>query len=382
MNNRARFFRLLENREIDRVPFFPDISTWYENTRKNPGEEEIFGPGVYIPDNVDFHSRESRLSGQMGKMTCLDFYREFDWGLPVHIYDWYRVDYDGDIQHHVRKEGKVKITTFDTPKGTLEAKSMLAADGSWAPREYFIKDIKELDIVKYILENRKIVPFFDGVETFLEETKGFGVCDLVVWRSPFGKLVHELMGFENVIYALFDNERVIIDVLEFMEFYDLKLIELAAESPARIVIVSDHADENLISPPHYRKYCFPFYQKASSILHNKGKFLSTHLDGNIKGYLPFITEAGFDLLDGCTPAPMFNYEVEELAESIGTDLICYCGVPASLLVQQLPTECLTDFGRRIVSSFQGRVIANIGDILPPEGDIHKVIEVGKAVMEG
>ena len=25
------------------------------------------------------------------------------------------------------------------------------------------------------------------------------VCDLVLWRSPFGQLVHDLMGFEQVV---------------------------------------------------------------------------------------------------------------------------------------------------------------------------------------
>ena len=94
---------------------------------------------------------------------------------------------------------------------------------------------------------------------------------------------------------------------------DLELIRMAAEAPGPIVIISDHADENLISPAWYREYCIPYYNKACAILHAAGKKVSTHLDGNFKGYFPFITETGFDLLDGCTPAPMFNFEPEELA---------------------------------------------------------------------
>ena len=78
---------------------------------------------------------------------------------------------------------------------------------------------------------------------------------------------------------------------------------------------------------------------------------------------------------------MFNYEPEELAGATGENLHCYCGVPATLLTQQLPTEEIVDFGLRIARAFKNRVFVNIGDILPPEGDIEQVIGVGQAVMD-
>lgn len=37
-------------------------------------------------------------------------------------------------------------------------------------------------------------------------------------------------------------------------------------------------------------------------------------------------------------------------------------------------------GRRIAKAFNGRVLVNVGDILPPEGEIEQVIELGKAIM--
>ena len=188
------------------------------------------------------------------------------------------------------------------------------------------------------------------------------------------------MGFEKVIYAIYDHENVIRKMLEFMTHHKLKLVELAAKAPARLAIIWDHANENLIAPPFYRMYCIPYYQKATGILHAGGKFVSTHLDGNFKSFFPFIQETGFDLLDGCTPAPMFNYEPEELAAAAGDRLHCYCGVPATLFTQGLPTGELVDFGVRIARAFKNRVLVNVGDILPPEGDIQQVIAVGQAVM--
>jgi len=379
MNNRKLFFDLLDNKKVNRVPFFPDITTWYEYTRKKFGEKETFGPGVYISDNIDFHQRESRLSKQFANMTFLDYYREFDWGLPVHIYNWYNVEYIGNIEKIVKETDNTKIIKYITPKGIIQKTLKLASDGSWAPCEYFVKQIEDLDIIKYIFEHRAITPFFDQIEKFLNETKSFGVCDLVIWRSPFGKLVHEFMGFENVIYALYDNEKIILKFLEFLEKEDLKIIELAANSPAKLVIISDHADENLIAPNHYLKFCIPFYQKACRILHNSNKYISTHLDGNFRGYFPFIKETHFDLLDGCTPAPMFNYDPDELALATKDSMHCYCGVPSTLFTQDLRTDEIINYGKKIVKAFNKKVIVNIGDILPYIGDVKQVIELGNFI---
>jgi hypothetical protein len=170
------------------------------------------------------------------------------------------------------------------------------------------------------------------------------------------------------------------------------MIRIAAAYPARLVILSDHADENLISPPQYRKYCIPYYQKACAILHAAGKHVSTHLDGNFKGFHRFIGDTHFDLLDGCTPAPMFNYEVEDLAKAVRTVrpgggqlsglMNAYCGVPSTLFAQNLPTQEIISFGQRIVRAFDDRVILNVGDVLPSNGSIDQVIALGAEVGGG
>ena len=382
MNNRERFFKILNNENVDRTPFFPDITTWYENTRKTIGDKEIFGPGVYIPDNIDFHNRKSNLKGKLAGYTFLDFYKEFDWGLPVHIYDWYEEEYINNVQKIIKREGRKKHVKFCTPIGDVSRTLTMGAEGSWVPTEFFIKDKKDFEVLKYVFDNRKIIPNFEKITTFLNETKGFGVCDLVIWRSPFGKLVHEFMGFTDVVYGLHDERKeLILDFLEFMEEKDLEVIKLATKAPAKIVIISDHADETLISPRQYKEYCIPYYQKACKILHKNNMYVSTHLDGNFKSYFPILKDTHFNLLDGCTPAPMFNYEVEELAEVVDDNLHTYCGIPSTLFTQDLPDDRLINFGLRIAKAFDRKVIVNVGDILPPRGNIHQVIKAGKAVMK-
>ena len=376
MTNRERFFAVVEGRNPERAPFFPDISDWYVAARTLPGEPRRSGAGRFIGDDDPMHGERGSMPSEFADMTYLDFYRRFDWGLPVHIYDWYTTRYDG-VERAVTRDGPRRITRLRCARGELEKVDTLAADGSWAPTAHPAKSLADLEILRYVLERTRFMPRHDRVSRVLEAVGAQGVADIAVMRSPFGKLVHEYLGFERVVYALHDDKERVLDFMAFQEVRDLELVRLAAESPARVVILSDHADENLIAPPHYREYCAAYYRKITGILHEAGKIVSTHLDGNFKGYFPFLSETGFDLLDGCTPAPMMNYEVEQLAAALPEGMSCYCGVPATLFCQGLPDEEIVAFGRRILDAFGGRVVLNVGDILPPNGDVRQVIRLGE-----
>ena len=90
-------------------------------------------------------------------------------------------------------------------------------------------------------------------------------------------------------------------------------------------------------------------------------------------------KTGFDYLDGCTPSPMFNYTVEELAEALPETMSAFCGVPSTLFCGTADIEDITDYAERIINALSGRVIVNVGDILPPLGDIELVCGFGRYI---
>jgi hypothetical protein len=234
--------------------------------------------------------------------TFMDFYREFDWGLHSHTYNWLDTEYSTDIERTVTELPGERSIRLQTSKGKLTRRLRLAANRTWCPCEHFVKDVDELEIMARVVESQVFVPRYDRLEKAIQDIGDIGQIDLVISRSPLGKLVHEYMGFENTIYGLHDAPNVIHDFLRLQEERDMEVVKLAAAAPGRLVMISDHADENLIAPNLYKQYCIPFYQKATRVLHEAGKFVSTHLDGNFKGFFPLLAETGFDVLDGCTPA--------------------------------------------------------------------------------
>ena len=378
MTHRERFFAAVAGKPVDHPPFFPDITDWYAGARTLPGRPRASGSGCFIADDDPINRSPGPMPPCYADWTLMDFYRRFDWGLPVHVYDWFETVYNG-VEQSTSRQGNRRITRLRCPAGELRKVATMAADGSWAPTEHYVKRLDDLDIIRYVVERTSFRPRYERVREVLAAVGDMGVIDLPIMRSPFGKLVHEYMGFEQVVYALFDEPQRLLDFMAAQEVRDLELVALAAEAPAKVVILSDHADENLISPDLYRRYCIPHYHKACAVLHRAGKIVSTHLDGNIHGYMPLLGETGFDLLDGCTPAPMMNYEPEELAAALPDRMSCYCGVPATLLCRSATGEQVVAFGRRILEAFGGRVILNVGDILPPDGDIRHVVALGEMV---
>jgi len=377
MTHREHFFSVLEGAKPERMPFFPDISDWYVGVRTTPGEARKKGCAKFIPDDDPFHRIPCDVPDEVKDLTLFDIYKKFDWGYPVHISDWYDTEYGGDVEYTFAVTGPTRVRTISTPKGSLQGVDKLAYDGTWCPVELYAKEPRDLEIIKLAVEAARYIPRYERVLSVKEQIGGQGLGDIVIWRSPFGKLVQDYMGFENVAYALADDPGYIEDFLQLQESRDLEVIALAAQAPERLVIISDHADQHLISPSQYEKYCMPFYRKACDILHEAGKFVSTHLDGNFKGFFPLLGRTGFDLLDGCTPAPMFNFEVEELAEALPEGMKAYCGVPSTMFCQQLPEEEIFAFADRIMNALKGRGILNVGDILPANGDIRQVIALGR-----
>lgn len=377
---RERFFRLLEGKRRGRIPFFPDITDWYKARRTPPCHRQRYETGQIIYDDDPFHKENHDMPLEYYDWTLLDFYRNFAWGCPIHLYEWYEQESDG-YQKRVEEVGRQMITTISTPIGEIRQVQMQAADGSLCIIDHFAKTTCDLEVFLWAAQHTSVRVCPDRIRKALDVLDEFGVIDIPVGRSPFGTFVHDMMGLENAVYALYEETYAVEKFLDAMEEPFLALVRAASQTPARIAIVSDHADEHLITPPFYEKYCLPIYREACHILHEAGKLVSTHVDGNIRSHFRLLPQTGIDLLDGCTPAPMSNFTVSELSDALGMKLFAYCGIPSALFMMNLPDDEILRWAAEIEEMGRGRMILNIGDVLSPEGNITQVIRVGEWARE-
>ena len=382
MTSREHFFAVAEGKKPVNMPFVPDITDWYTGRQTPDGEARKFGAAEYIPDSDPIKNYNGKIPELYRDWSLLDFYRNFGWGFHAHIGNWYETIYANDIKYETISEPKQFTKIYTTPKGTLTRTYKLAMDGTWCPVDYLLKSPDDFRIWFYILNSQTYNHLPQNVDLVLDGIGDMGQADLVIARSPFGKLIHEHLGFMETAYALQDDPALINEYLALQTKKDMEVINLACHDRARLVIISDHADQTLISKNWYEQYCIPFYQEACGKLHQHDKIVSTHLDGNFKAFFPLLGKTGFDVLDGCTPAPMFNYEIEELADALPDNMTAFIGVASTLFCyDSATTDDILAYADRILTAFKGKGIINVGDILSPDGDIEKVIALDEHVKK-
>ena len=382
MTHRETFFQIVGGKRPKQPLFVPDITDWFLGQHRNPGEPLKYPPGVFIPDDdpIKFE-KGAGIDDKFFGMSLLDIYEKYDWGIHCHIRDWADEYYVDGVTCLESVEGDTKTITYATPGGVLDRQFKMAADGSWCPVDFLLDDISQINLLFEIISATRFTLRDDNIRRVMGAISDRGQSDIVINRSPFAKLLHEYLGFESTVYCINDDFEIYKEFEKIQTEKDMELIELACGSSCDIVIISDHTDATLFPPNWYENYCMPFYRAAGELLRKSKKLISTHVDGNLKSLLPLMRYSGFDILDGCTPAPMFDYEPEQLAESLAEGMSAFVGVPASLFCDGTPVDVICRYADRLIEAFEGRAIFNVGDILPVNGNIGHVIKLGEHIKK-
>lgn len=380
MTHRERFFNRITGKETDRTPFFPDLSKWYEYHR-NAGEvpEKDYLPGEFIPPDAPINRKKGIMPDRYLNMNLLDIHRDLDCGLPVHGYGiFYDVSYP-NCEISTKTEGDATIRIIKTPKGQLREVSRMAMDRSTLIVEHLAKNADDFPALKYFIRDAVYTPNYERAQAVLDTVGDLGYVNMIAGRSPYGRLVVDLMGIVNLTYASVDNPTEFLGLLDVIHDADVKLWEITAKAPGKIAFIADNMDESLYSPPNYKRFCLPYYQEMTDLFHKHGKIVLAHNDGRLKNLLPMVKDTGIDVLDGCTPAPMNDFSVQELVQALGKNQYAYCGVPANFFVEDRSASEIIDFARMIFDTMGNKVILNIGDIMPEKGDIELIREIRESI---
>ena len=278
-----------------------------------------------------------------------------------------------------RVNGTYVYTKYETPKGILRQVERITEYGTATMRiEYFLKGIRDFKALKYILRNQTF--FFDR-ELYEERLSLLGNRSEPLITVPWGsiqRLFIVYMGFQRGVIALWRHREQVEELLRVFDENDDERFALLRKTPFKIVNFGDNIDEGLCSPPIFRKYMLPYYQRRTKELHQVGKFCTSHWDGKIRSLLRFIKDTGLDGLECVPPVPQGNVTLKELKEALG-DKILIDGIPATHFLPPISVKELKRFVNDLLKTFSPNIIVGISDMLPPDGSIEKVRIVGEIV---
>ncbi len=355
---RERILDVYQGRTPDRVPFMLDLSHWYLHKNHLPWDlsarTKAVGDGL-----VEYHKKNE-----------IGFY------LPTNS-SFYSVQYPTDINVTVAKEddGKKIVWTLDTPIGKISRSRIWhETTYSWAIGNWGVRNEQDLLALGHALGGRTYQLLPEQYRNWTDAVGDMGVVYVSAGYSAMGELLNYWSGIESIMYAAVDWPETLHKVVDQINAALLGLIDVLAASPIQYFLMGDNFSSD-VQPPHFfETWSKPYYAEAIRRLKAADKFVAVHIDGQLRGSLSMIRDAGADCADAVTPAPMGDLTPQQCREEAGNDFILSGGVPPNLW---LPSVEIEEFKASVMRwlelrKISPRLIANAGDQVPPCADEDRI----------
>lgn len=147
-------------------------------------------------------------------------------------------------------------------------------------------------------------------------------------------LPRQLMGEENLSYALYDDPEMIRDMLETTGEMLVRVWEQVAEQIQidRLFVHEDMAGNQgpLMGPDHVKTFLIPYYRRVWEVLHANGaRIFDQDSDGDLRVLIPDFLDAGVNCMHPMEPAA--NMDIVKIRGTYGQKLAFYGGIDKHVL---------------------------------------------------
>ena len=296
-----------------------------------------------------------------------------------------------ETERLVERDGDCYHVTWRTPVGSLSARLLhteqMRRDGVTLLHtpQRVVRSLDDYGTVAFIFEDIEVVPG-GRYDHFREKVGDDGVAVALanVAASPVHHLLKELVPYDEFYFKLHDRPDVIADTAERMAGFFRRVVRACAESSAEVVILGANYDVMLTPPPLFAEHIAPFLTEATETLHDAGKLVATHTDGENEGLLDLYVHCGIDLADSVCPAPMTRLPLSAYREAFGLRPAIWGGICSSSVLASSFTD--TEFEAHLdevidaAGDFRG-MIYSIADTTPPDASIDRIRRIGERLSE-
>ncbi len=364
MTIREQYSAVLKGNEPDRIPWLPRLELWYNGNKAR---------GI--------------LPGEFQGLSLREIEKKLGLGTPARKAPLFSVSYR-NIKMVRKNNGPQEITELFTPYGQLRrifsASSLthhLNFGRMWT--EYPVKRIEDLPAMEYIISRMEFEAQYEQYYEYDKKVGQDGFPMVIAGLDPFHHILLELTGYETGYALLFSYRKEMERFIKVVEEKFAERDELILNSPAKLVCLGQHFDAQMTPPPIFQQYMVPYYQKLSERLHDRGIKLACHADADCTGLLELILEAGFDMAECFTCAPMVQCTLEEARRVWGERLIIFGGIPSTIITESVSESefrYFVDDLFRIIAPGKN-IILGVGDNVMPEAIWERFLYLTKVIKE-
>lgn len=270
---------------------------------------------------------------------------------------WSRFPYDTELPNVTMEErmvGGVVCRTYHTPDGSVTTRFRMKHGFGVSPStppsrwftngfgppdpwpwfiEHVIKEPKDYDAVRFMVEDAVLTPNYGPFERALEQIGSDGIVLARVEKSPIQKMFIQLMGVRTFAIHYYRHRDRFEDLRQAIEEKDDQAWRIAARSPAKLVHLPENLDGVIISPEIFERYHLPYYNKYAAMMHERGKIVTAHMDGRLRSLAPLIGKTEIDAIDAFTPPPTGDLSIAEAKEIWQGKFAIFINFPVSVYME-------------------------------------------------
>ena len=389
MTRKQRMLSAIAGDPLDMIPWAPRLDLWY-NANKRAGTLPVKYKKATLTQIVD--------DLDMGYHAVIPDFKDLrDPGDEVHralgIYNLRAMPYATVLENvgvEVDYRGDETVVEYHTPVGDIRTRVLYdeamrkAGVSITHVLECAIKSGRDYAAVGYIFENARVIRNYDGYAEFAADIgeRGLAVAFVSLAASPMHLLQRELMPMHLFFYELYDHPEEIGQCASKIGGYLDRVFEAVAECPAETFLLGANYDAGITYPPFFAEHILPWLKRMADRLHQAGKLLFTHADGENTGLLEYYLASRIDAADSICPHPMTKLSFREVRDVFAGAITIMGGVPSICLLPEVMPNA--DFEAYLDQFFQelgsgDRLILGISDTAPPSADFERMLRIGDRV---
>jgi len=356
MTSKERILHALHGRDVDYLPFSPNLAYVWESF---PQEIQALGQDGF-----------QRMIG------CDPLWR----GAPGVVH----ATHPEQLRSTRTQEGGLTVLTQETPVGNIRTAWTRSPDGNTNfLTEHPLKREEDFKVLLWIEENTRF--HFDPSHALAHldasGREGLSIGMLIPrCKTAFQTLVEHFVGTEELAYALADFPGTVRELLHAMNANDRACAKISLEAPYDYFITWEDSSTQNYSPAQYCEFIAPEISAWCATLATAGKHYIQHACGHLDQLCVPMREQGIFGVESISPPPTGNITMAGAREKLGPKPVIIGGIePVEFL--RLPLAGLDAYVEEVIAELRGGpfLLAN-SDSCPPGVTVEKfkrVTEIAK-----
>lgn len=232
----------------------------------------------------------------------------------------------------------IEVRSIETPVGTISQHIIKdpSYGSDWVAKPY-IKEPEDYKIMLYVVENTVFESQRKAIDQQIKDLGDDGVLLGRVDRSPYQKLMIELVDPEQFMVDVYINPSPIEDLMQTIDSRLDEQFEMALNSQVDVIWQPDNITADTVPPDIFSQYCLPFYKKNGLKCKQAGKVYAVHIDGKTKSLYEQIQQAPIDVIESFSLPVMGGDLTIEEALTFWPDKVLCPNFPSSLCLDDEST---------------------------------------------